>query len=248
MSDGPMFLSRSDEEKILPVRLSHVSAVRVIVQGQYNQYPSKGPLSNFISNNSVDCAMCKNTYHMDCVRPALQKKPARGFAWSCGPCSRKQERKLEARNTPLVGERGVDGEDEELVDEEEEEHGAPSYATSGSSPTNPVADGGIRPATKDQLAIMKAWPVRYLGIHCKPEDVLDYDDRIYPRASSRLGPRHQANVLVWHGHALKYVKPSEIKRKYLKGSGHKKDTKLSKTIIRTMILQILLNYYSDYHS
>ena len=168
---------------------------------------------------------------MDCVRPALQKKPARGFAWSCGPCSRKQERKLEARNTPIVGERGVDGEDEEIVDEEEEEHGAPSHATLGSSPTNSVPDGGIRPATKDQLAIMKAWPVRYLGIHCKPEDVLDYDDRIYPRASSRLGPRHQANVLVWHGHALKYVKPSEIKRRYLKGSGHKKDTKLSKDTV-----------------
>lgn len=29
--------------------------------------------SFFFSNDSVDCAMCKNTYHMNCVQPPLQK-------------------------------------------------------------------------------------------------------------------------------------------------------------------------------
>ena len=50
----------------------------------------------------------------------------------------------------------------------------------------------------------------------------------YPRASSRLGPRHQANVNVWHGRPVELVKPAEIKKRYVKSAGHKKDTKLSK--------------------
>ena len=178
--------------------------------------------------------MCKNTYHMNCVQPPLQKKPARGFAWSCGPCSRKQERKLEARNTPLVGERGGDGDEEEYFDEDEEDHGVASNPTNGSSPGLADNDGEVQAATKEQMAQAKLWPYRYLGIHCKVEDALDYDDRIYPRASSRLGPRHQANVLPWHGHQVEYVKPAEIKKKYIKGGSHKKDAKLSKETIAAM--------------
>ena len=171
---------------------------------------------------------------MNCVRPPLLKKPARGFAWSCGPCSRKQERKLEARNTPLVGERAADGDEEEFFDEEEEEHGPGSQLALGDSPGNPTGDGTLHPATSEQLAQAKLWPYRYLGIHCRVEDALDYDDRIYPRAISRLGPRHQANVIVWHGRPLEYVKPADIKKKYVKGGGHKKDPKLSKDTVAAL--------------
>lgn len=166
---------------------------------------------------------------MNCVDPPLPKKPARGFAWSCAPCTRKQEKKLEARNTPLVGEKAIEGvEEEELLDEEEEDHGLVSSVTNANSPSNPTEDKGIRPATTSQSAQTKMWPFRYLGIHCKVEDVLDYDDRIYPRAMSRLGPRHQANVIGWQGRPLEYVKPAEIKRKYHKSNSHKKDVKPSK--------------------
>lgn len=166
---------------------------------------------------------------MNCVSPPLPKKPARGFAWSCAPCSRKQEKKLEARNTPLVGEKATEGdEEEEYLDEEEEDHGLVSSVTNANSPANPAEEKGIRPATTLQSAQAKMWPFRYLGLHCKVEDVLDYDDRIYPRAMSRLGPRHQANVIAWQGRPLEYVKSAEIKRKYLKGNSHKKDAKLSK--------------------
>lgn len=171
---------------------------------------------------------------MTCVRPPLLKKPARGFAWSCGPCSRKQERKLEARNTPLVGERALDGEEEEYLDEDDEDHAGGTNMINGSSLGNQENDHGIRPATAEQIAQANLWPYRYLGIHCKVEDALDYDDRIYPRAISRLGPRHQANVISWHGHPLEYVKPAEIKRKYMKGSTHKKDVKLSKDTVAAL--------------
>ena len=180
------------------------------------------------SHDSVDCAMCKNTYHMNCVQPPLQKKPARGFAWSCGPCSRKQERKLEARNVPTLASQLHEGEEDEYMDEEEEDPGARTQATSRGSPASGEGDTKARAATKAQVAEARMWPFRYLGIHCKVEDALDYDDRIYPRASSRLGPRHQANVLSWHGRPFEYVKPAEIKRKYVKNNSHKKDGKLTR--------------------
>ncbi|EHL01229.1 putative SANT domain-containing protein 2 [Glarea lozoyensis 74030] len=56
-------------------------------------------------------------------------------------------------------------------------------------------------------------------------------DRIHPRASSRLGPRHQANVIEWPGQPMQYVKPPEVKRKYTKGGAQKKETKISKEAI-----------------
>ncbi|KAL8642041.1 MAG: hypothetical protein Q9228_001235 [Teloschistes exilis] len=180
------------------------------------------------SNDSVDCAICKSTYHMSCVQPALSKKPARGFAWACGPCSRKQERKLEARNIPTVQETPHEDEEEEVFDEEEEEHNG-HINTNGADSESLAAVP--RPATAEQTAQARLWPYRYLGIHCRVEDALDYDDRIYPRASSRLGPKHQANVTAWHGRPVELVKPAEAKRRYLKGGGYKKDGKLGKETV-----------------
>ncbi|KAF1959154.1 hypothetical protein CC80DRAFT_591226 [Byssothecium circinans] len=180
------------------------------------------------SNDSVECAVCHNTYHMNCVRPPLLKKPSRGFAWACGPCSRAQEKRLEARRTPLVGSEKDEAEDEEMVDEEEED---PNGETTAPTP-NGDDEMDLHPSTQAEIAKAKMWPMRYLGIHCRVEDALQYDDRaIYPRASSRLGPRHQANVNVWHGRPVELVKPAEIKKRYLKSTSHKKDAKLSKDTI-----------------
>ncbi|KAF9633546.1 hypothetical protein BFW01_g4440 [Lasiodiplodia theobromae] len=180
------------------------------------------------NNDSVECAVCHNTYHMNCVRPPLLKKPSRGFAWACGPCGRAQERKLEARRTPIIGEAAASQEEEEMVDEEEEDPGA-LINTTAPSPNGSDAPVDDHPATQAEIALAKMWPMRYLGIHCRVEDALQYDDRaIYPRASSRLGPRHQANVNVWHGRPVELVKPAEIRKRYNKGPAHKKDPKLSK--------------------
>jgi hypothetical protein len=170
---------------------------------------------------------------MNCVRPPLLKKPSRGFAWACGPCSRAQEKKLEARRTPLLGSGNEDGEDEEMVDEEEEEAGV---ETTAPSPNSSDSELDLHPGTQAEIALAKMWPMRYLGIHCRVEDALQYDDRaIYPRASSRLGPRHQANVNVWHGHPVELVKPAEIKKRYVKTASHKKDAKLSKETVAAIV-------------
>jgi hypothetical protein len=174
---------------------------------------------------------------MNCVRPPLLKKPSRGFAWACGPCSRAQERKLEARNTPNLADPGLEVEEEEIIDEEEDDgllHGDDAE-TGRTSPARSVdGDFSVHPGTAEQIYQASLWPFRYLGIHCKVEDALDYDDRIYPRASSRLGPRHQANVTVWHGRPVELVKPAEIKKKYIKGGSYKKDAKLSRETVAAL--------------
>lgn len=194
--------------------------------------------TNFSSNDSVDCAVCHNTYHMGCVNPPLLKKPSRGFAWACGPCSKAQEKKLEARNTPNMSGTITDAEEDELLDEEDDLSAALGDAldTDRTSPTasSEAAEVSIHPGTAEQIHQASLWLFRYLGIHCKVEDALDYDDRIYPRASSRLGPRHQANITPWAGRPVEYVKPVEIKKKYLKGGGQKKDAKLSKETIAAL--------------
>jgi hypothetical protein len=179
----------------------------------------------------VECAVCHNTYHMNCVRPPLLKKPSRGFAWACGPCSRAQEKRLEARRTPL-GSGNEEADEEEIVDEDEEDAGGDTTAP---SPTDSEKQVDLHPGTQAEIALAKMWPMRYLGIHCRVEDALQYDDRaIYPRASSRLGPRHQANVNVWHGRPVEYVKPAEIKKRYGKAASNKSNPKPSKEAIAAM--------------
>jgi hypothetical protein len=171
------------------------------------------------SNDSVDCAVCRNTYHMNCVKPPLLKKPSRGFAWSCAACSRAQERKLEARHTPNLNDpHGDDADEDELLDEDEDD--AHAANTCRTSPADD--DDSHHQGTAEQTYQASLWPYRYLGMHCKPEDALDYDDRIYPRASTRIGPKHQANVSVWPGQPVQYVKPLETKK------NGKKEGKLSK--------------------
>lgn len=144
---------------------------------------------------------------MNCVKPPLLKKPSRGFAWSCAACSRAQEKKLEKRHTPRIYDQDqrVEVEDEEMHEEEEEED-VHAMDTERNTPT----DGDEHhQGTAEQIYQASLWPYRYLGMHCKPDDALDYDDRIYPRASTRIGPRHQANVAAWTGEPPTYQSESK---------------------------------------
>ncbi|KAK4165687.1 putative SANT domain-containing protein 2 [Cladorrhinum sp. PSN259] len=168
------------------------------------------------NNDSVDCAVCQNTYHMNCVKPPLLKKPSRGFAWSCAACSRAHERKLEGRDTPKHAGSNIDGDEEEGVDDEDEEMGGCDIHTGRTSRTSPASDAH-QPPTPEQIYHASLWPYRYLGMHCKVEDALDLDDRIFPRASTRLGMKHQAVVTPWPGRPVQYVKPLDFK----KGKGNK---------------------------
>ncbi|KAH7035037.1 uncharacterized protein B0I36DRAFT_87152 [Microdochium trichocladiopsis] len=190
-------------KKVLDERWKYI----LVEQGKSKEFTSAAKLCKKCGgycarDNSVDCANCNKTYHMQCVSPPLLKKPSRGFAWSCAACARAQERKLEARHT---NGSHPDVEEEEPVDEEDD-----GAATGRTTPGD--AEDLHPAATPEQVYQASLWQYRYLGTHCKPEDALDYDDRIYPRAGSRLGPKHQAYVPVWPGRPVQLVRPPDNRR------------------------------------
>lgn len=162
---------------------------------------------------------------MACVRPPIFKKPSRGFAWSCGPCSRAQEKRLQARHTAILPDAGADA-DEDAHEDDDEAGAIP--VDSATAETEKVAHEADN-HTQAEVAKAQMWPWRYLGIHCSIEDVLQYDDRaIYPRASSRLGARHQTAMTPWYGRPVELVKPLDIKKKVTKGVAAKNMPKYSK--------------------
>ncbi|KAI1382223.1 hypothetical protein F4677DRAFT_19277 [Hypoxylon crocopeplum] len=211
-------------KKVLDERWKYI----LVEQGRSKEFTSAVKLckrcGGYCANNdSVDCARCDKTYHMNCVRPPLLKKPSRGFAWACAACSRQLEKNVEDQYTPKSQTASHrEAEEEEFWEDEDD-----GIDTNRTSPADGI-DDSHQPATAEQIYQASLWPYRYLGQHCKPEDALDYDDRIYPRAGSRLGPKHQATVLPWPGRPFKLVKPLEIKK-----TG-KKDSKQSKEALAAL--------------
>lgn len=198
-------------------------------------------------DDSVQCAHCSNHYHMLCVDPPLARKPSRGFGWSCALCSGARERKmLENR-----GIDSVDRMDSQMSSPLSSGNATPIVITGvNSTSSNNINKNGL--TRSEQLAMafdgrikshklteaqknqLKLWPFRYLGVHAKIEDVLDMDDRIYPRAASRLGNKHQCSVPEWSGRRVVYYeteKPAKRPGKKAKTNNLKKlPTKLLSTL------------------
>lgn len=165
------------------------------------------------NKDSVRCAMCKSDFHMQCVQPPLPRKPTRGFAWTCTPCSRAEACPVEISQLQSSGaiENDTNGYSTDAPHAAEEASAGPDSfpdrsvdasaqnfdEAAVSSPVN----GAPYPRSLDQP---EQWPYRYLGIHCNVNDAVDHDDRIYPRAASRLGPRYQASVQEWPGRPIEY--------------------------------------------
>lgn len=173
-------------------------------------------------NDSVDCGVCRDTFHLGCVDPPLPKRPSRGFAWSCGPCSRDRERKLEQRHMTVLKDSGkAEREDEDTSTE-------PGIITVPKNANKSAFDAPDPLPEKSEAASANLWPWRYLGVHCKLDDVLQTDDRaIYPRATSRIGTKHQAEVDDWPGQPFSLVKATHVGKK-VKGSTARKDPRMSK--------------------
>ncbi|KZP17574.1 hypothetical protein FIBSPDRAFT_957028 [Athelia psychrophila] len=128
---------------------------------------------------TVKCDRCKNHFHMACVQPPLLAKPARGYGWTCAPCSRRHEQEVDSHEV------------------------RPVTPTAKPKSNAPAARGRGRPR-KDrgqaereesiEVKHFKMWPFRYFGQHTIAEDTLDPDDLINPRTASRIGIKFQANV------------------------------------------------------
>ena len=132
--------------------------------------------------DSVRCSACARDFHMHCVDPPMQRKPSRGFAWSCTECVR--------------AERGVVQPAEEPVDDEDGRPVSSPHPTVDVAKSCVEAGSDVRSKREHEpsSAGRQLWPLRYLGIYCSMEGVVDADDRIYPRAATRVGPRFQAQV------------------------------------------------------
>ncbi|KAI0042738.1 hypothetical protein FA95DRAFT_1590696 [Auriscalpium vulgare] len=128
---------------------------------------------------SVRCDRCKHYFHMGCVQPPLIAKPTRGYGWTCGPCSRAHEQAVEGHevrhvtpvpkpksNAPPARGRGRPRKDRTLAEKEE---------------NLPIKH-------------FKMWPFRYFGLYTVAEDTLDPDDLIFPRTTTRVGPKYQVTI------------------------------------------------------
>ncbi|KAK9461811.1 uncharacterized protein V1516DRAFT_621863 [Lipomyces oligophaga] len=190
-------------------------------------------------DESVCCAVCGQNYHMGCVRPALVRKPTRGFAWSCAVCSKEEERKRRERKGKFLGDNPEEDQNVSLkeIPDSEGEDADQSLKETGSSTGDDDSLAGTSISTDNTKSAMKEfkvaddklsaeqrrelsmWPYIYVGQHCQLENVLNNNDRIFPRAVSRLGARHQAEVSEWEGiPAVFELRPmkskSKLKNKY----------------------------------
>lgn len=222
-------------------------------------------------DDSIQCAHCHKYYHMLCVDPPLERKPSRGFGWSCAICSNDRERRIQEQrgltlgldpSTPnlisSISSKDSSSTSSEITTSTEAlnngssishepskkqpstdqtkatTNGISSLPTKELSPTPPpmtrfeqlkaafTDDTKSEDITDEQHRQLKLWPFRYLGVHAKIEDVLDMDDRIYPRAASRLGQKHQAQVPDWPGRAVLYYDVDSSDRKSKKSKGSQK--------------------------
>lgn len=156
--------------------------------------------------DSVECAKCNSWYHMLCLSPPLAKKPSRGYSWSCAKCSKVTEDYLRALNGDEVEE------PREVEEVEAPPHQIPHFEKLAIEFLERDKD-----LTLEQRRDKEEWQYRYLGMHARLEDALDVEDRPYPRASSRLGTKHQGNIDDWYGHKeVYYDKQSEVKGRKMK--------------------------------
>ncbi|KAK9456125.1 BAH domain-containing protein [Dipodascopsis uninucleata] len=171
-------------------------------------------------DESVCCAVCGTFYHMSCVKPPLLRKPTRGFAWACALCNRDNERKVKESKGNLLPETGEEDSSISANDSSED-----LSLEQKSSTEEEIEDDDFKPRpppefkisdsklTAEQKKEISLWPYRYLGIHCTLEDVLDNNDRIFPRAASRIGNKHQAVVPEWGGRPVQFIESSPVKTK-----------------------------------
>lgn len=150
------------------------------------------------SAESVRCDTCHKYFHMRCVNPPLQSKPAKGYSWSCATCTKKHDAHVEEHG---VGGGGLNSESTPSA------RGSRTQAST-SRRTNRSHLFGDVPAQvnetvlhtamdREGLRCFQGWPYRYFGEYTSALDVLDSHDSIYPRAVTRCGTKYQMAVPSW---------------------------------------------------
>ncbi|CDH50301.1 lid2 complex component snt2 [Lichtheimia corymbifera JMRC:FSU:9682] len=167
------------------------------------------------SVSSVKCAACQKNFHMSCINPPLLRKPPKGFAWQCTFCTRLEHQDEEASSTnsntssSVLEEKPKKSSSSEnkrftrTTRSQSQQKSNPSIVVTPTTnrqqrrsrtTTNTESEGSYQGQQK-HYRLTNMWPFRYFGVNTDINDVLDVDDRIYPRARSRLGARYQADTL-----------------------------------------------------
>ncbi|WWC59192.1 uncharacterized protein I303_101741 [Kwoniella dejecticola CBS 10117] len=124
---------------------------------------------------SVKCEACKKHYHMSCLTPPLIGKPAKGYSWFCIPCSFQRHQEVESEKFRFA----ING------------------ASTTTAKNKQKAKEKITATDARPDVTFRGWPWRYFGLYTTPEDALDPEDAIFPRAATRVGSKYQANVPSW---------------------------------------------------
>ncbi|KAI5958583.1 SNT2 [Candida theae] len=204
--------------------------------------------------DSISCVECNKYFHMFCLDPPLLKKPSRGFSWSCAVCTKKHEIEYHQKKILMLSHDNKSSNQESL----EEELGALgsleaevedlSKTQSVDACTNASAvlpryelmakefledDANV---TFEERRLKEEWCMRYLGLNAKLEEAVDLDDKSpYPRASTRVGAKHQAVYIPeCNGHPIVYYdeeKSPKKKTQNNKSKGKEKQDEIQKLLI-----------------
>lgn len=187
--------------------------------------------------DSVSCGSCFQHYHMLCLDPPLMTMPKKGFTWSCGTCAKNDDLAFHNKRIVMLETNKASNENSLRSLRRNLEHDptveVPTSPASSDPLMSPSDSSGTlltekedlpkyevmaskflmndKDLTLQQRRLLEEWTIRYLGIYARLEDAVDIHDRNpYPRASTRLGYKHQAVYLPeYEGHPIQYFDSSE---------------------------------------
>ncbi|KAG0361855.1 putative PHD type zinc finger protein with BAH domain-containing protein [Podila minutissima] len=159
------------------------------------------------SGEALKCIMCHGFHHMLCINPPMLKKPSKGFAFQCALCTKLA---MDSSASPTTNSSSLlksTTNNSASSSGQNTPRGSPKQKSqpiltvapsSGSKGSRQVSTVSAPPGPHEQK-MSHMWPFRYFGTHADIRDIFDPDDRVYPRASSRVGARYQAAVVKWEG-------------------------------------------------
>ncbi|KAK3821272.1 MAG: hypothetical protein J3Q66DRAFT_332951 [Benniella sp.] len=176
------------------------------------------------SGEALKCIMCQGFHHMLCINPPMLRKPSKGFAFQCALCTKLAMDSASSSSTsssPSLLKQPSASNNSATSSGQNSPRGSPKHKAistltviptangSGSSSTHNTSRSSSRcedptltataPVSSQEQKMSHMWPFRYFGSHADIQDIFDPDDRVYPRASSRVGTRYQAVVPKWEG-------------------------------------------------
>ncbi|KAG0242763.1 putative PHD type zinc finger protein with BAH domain-containing protein [Mortierella sp. GBA43] len=176
------------------------------------------------SGEALKCIRCQGFHHMLCINPPMLRKPSKGFAFQCALCTKlamdSATSSSSSSSSSLLKQPSANN-SSAASSGQNSPRGSPKQKTISTLAVIPATNGSgsssgqtiSRPSSRNENSTLTAtaplssqdqkmshmWPFRYFGSHADIQDIFDPDDRVYPRASSRVGTRYQAGVVKWDG-------------------------------------------------